>query len=166
MPITNINWNALSKLDAAVHYAQDVKNNPTGGGAVVIHLQNGDQLACNYSQTDAPKSLTCFAFTRTDDEKRLNNETRAAFKQAVIDVFGTSINDVPKKVRDAMNLSKFDNKGRPLTARRSLAVSAAINAAMSTMAKKFGITGGAADQAAAEPVPVSHADLPFISRVP
>lgn len=144
MPINNINWNALSKLDAAVHYAQDIKNNPQGGGAVVIHLQNGDQLACNYSQTDAPKSLTCFAFTRTDDEKRLNNETRAAFKQAVIDVFGTSINDVPKKVRDAMNLSKFDNKGRPLTARRILAVSKAIDAAMTTMAKKFGMTGGGA----------------------
>lgn len=144
MPINNINWNALSKLDDAVRYAQDVKNNPTGGGAVVIHLQNGNQLACNYSRTDAPKSLTCFAFTRTDDEKRLNNETRAAFRQAVIDVFGTSINDVPKKVRDAMNLSKFDNKGRPLTARRILAVSAAIDAAMSTMAKKFGMTGGGA----------------------
>ena len=144
MPINNINWNALSKLDAAVHYAQDIKNNPNGGGAVVIHLQNGDELACNYSQTDAPKSLTCFAFTRTDDEKRLNNETRAAFKQAVIDIFGTSVNDVPKRVRDAMKLSKFDNTGRPLTARRIIAVSKAIDAAMTTMAKKFGMTGGGA----------------------
>ena len=144
MPITNINWNALNKLNEAFTYAQSAKNAPNGGGDVVVLLQNGERLACNYSKTDAPKSLTCFAFTRTDEEKRLNNETRAAFKQAVIDLFGTSINDVPKKVRDAMNLDKFDGAGRPLTARRIVAVNKAIDAEMKAIAKKFGITGGAA----------------------
>ena len=147
MPVNNINWNALSKLDTAIHYAQDIKDAPNGGGNIVIHLQNGDELDCNYSQTDAPKSLTCFSFTRTDEEKQLNNETRAVFKQAVIDIFGTSINDVPKRVRDAMNHSKFDNTGRPLTARRILAVSKAIDAAMTAMAKKFGMTGAGSGSA-------------------
>lgn len=143
MPVSNINWNALEKFSAATAYAQNVKNDPNGGGAVVVHLQNGRQLTCNYSQTDAPKSLTHFSFTRTDEEKNLNNATREAFKQAVIDIFGTRIEDVPKKVRDAMNLGKFDGTGRPLTARRILAVDKAIGAEMAAMAKKFGMTGGA-----------------------
>ena len=144
MPVSNINWNALEKFSAATAYAQNVKNDPNGGGAVVVHLQNGRQLTCNYSQTDAPKSLTHFSFTRTDEEKNLNNATREAFKQAVIDIFGTRIEDVPKKVRDAMNLGKFDGTGRPLTARRILAVDKAIGAEMAAMAKKFGMTGGGA----------------------
>ena len=76
MPVSNINWNALEKFSAATAYAQNVKNDPNGGGAVVVHLQNGLQLTCNYSQTDAPKSLTHFSFTRTDEEKNLNNATR------------------------------------------------------------------------------------------
>ena len=144
MPVSNINWNALEKFSAATAYAQNVKNDPNGGGAVVVHLQNGRQLTCNYSQTDAPKSLMHFSFTRTDEEKNLNNATREAFKQAVIDIFGTRIEDVPKKVRDAMNLGKFDGTGRPLTARRILAVDKAIGAEMAAMAKKFGMTGGGA----------------------
>ena len=146
MAINNINWNALDKFNGAATYAQDLKNNPRGGGDVVVYLQNGDELDCQYSQTDAPKSLTCFSFSRTNDEIRKNNETRAAFKQAVIDIFGTRIEDVPKKVRDAMNLSKFDNAGRPLTARRILAVNKAIYAEFKPLAKKLGITGGAAGE--------------------
>ena len=144
--MSNINLNAYDKLHAAFDYALQVKNHPNGGGGIVVHLQNGDELTCNYSQTDAPRSFTSFSFTRTNEQKDLNNDTRAVFKQAVIDIFGTSIDDVPKKVRDAMNLSKFDNKGRPLTARRILAVNKAIDAELKAFAKKFGITGGAAPE--------------------
>ena len=142
--MSNINLNAYDKLTTAFGYAQELKNHPNGGGHVVVHLQSGDELVCDYSTTDAPKSLTSFAFSRTDEEKRLNNVTRDVFKQAVIDIFGTSINDVPKKVRSAMNLDKFDGAGRPLTARRILAVNKAIDAELKAFAKKFGITGGGA----------------------
>ena len=121
MAITNINWNALGKFNTAAAYAQQVKDRPNGGGATVVHLKNGRTLTCDYSRTDAPKSLTRFSFTRTNEEKRLNNETRDAFRQTVINLFGTRIEDVPKKVRDAMNLGKFDGAGRPLTARGILA---------------------------------------------
>ena len=144
MPVTNINRAALEKFYAATSYAQQIKDDPTArGGDSVVHLQNGSTLTCNYSETDAPRGLFRPG-SRKQEQKDLNNATRAAFKQAVIDIFGTSINDVPKRVRDAMNLSKFDNAGRPLTARRILAVNDAIDAAMTSMAKKFGITGGAA----------------------
>ena len=144
MPVTNINRAALEKFYAATNYAQQTKDDPTArGGDTVVHLQNGDTLTCNYSKTDAPRGLFRPG-SRTQDQKDLNNATRAAFKQAVIDIFGTSINDVPKSVRSAMELGKFDGVGRPLTARRILAVNDAIDAAMMSMAKKFGITGGAA----------------------
>lgn len=144
MAITNINWNALEKFNAAAGYAQNVKDHPEGGGSTVVHLADGTKFTCNYSQTDAPKSLTCFSFTRTDEEKRLNDATRSVFMQTVIGIFGTRIEDVPKSVRSAMNIGKFDGTGRPLTARRILAVSKAIHAAITPLAKKFGMTGGAA----------------------
>ena len=144
--MSNINIEAYNKLSAAFTYAQQVKNNPEArGGDSVVRLQGGGALTCNYSTADAPRGLFNLA-ARSQDQKDLNNATRAVFKQAVIDIFGTSINDVPKKVRDAMNLSKFDNAGRPLTARRILAVNKAINAELKAFAKQFGITGGAAPE--------------------
>ena len=142
----NINFNAYDKLTAAFQYALQVKNHPNGGGDTVVHLQGGEELTCNYSPTDAPKSLMYFSFTRTDEQKALNNATRDVFKQAVIDIFGTSIDDVPKSVRDKMNLDKFNGAGKPLTARRILAVNKAIDAELKVLAKKLGFTGGAAPE--------------------
>lgn len=146
--MSSINLGALVKFNAAADYAQSIHDNPTGGEDVVIHLQDGKELVCNYSQTDAPRSLSHFLFLRNDSEKRLNDDTRAVFKQAVIDIFGKSINDVPQSVQDAMELNNFDNSGRPLTARRILAVHTAIQTALAskleTIAQQFGITGAAA----------------------
>jgi hypothetical protein len=73
----------------------------------VVLLQNGSTLTCNYSETDAPRGLFRPG-SRKQEQKDLNNATRAAFKQAVIDIFGTSINDVPKRVRDADGFAKFE----------------------------------------------------------
>ncbi|MBR4611351.1 MAG: hypothetical protein IKO40_01415 [Kiritimatiellae bacterium] len=145
--MSNINLAAYNKLSDAFDYAHRVKNDPAArGGDTVVHLQGGNQLTCNYSAADAPRGILNLA-SRNQDKKDLNNATRNVFKQAVIDIFGTSINDVPKRVRDAMKLSKFDNTGRPLTARRILAVSNAIDAAMTAMAQKFGMTGAGSGSA-------------------
>ena len=96
MPVTSINRAALEKFYAATTYAQQIKDEPTArGGDSVVHLQNGDTLICNYSETDAPRGLFRPG-SRRQNQKDLNNATRAIFKQAVIDIFGTSINDVPK----------------------------------------------------------------------
>ena len=142
--MSNININAYNKLSAAFDYAQQIKNDPAArGGDSVVHLQDGNTLTCNYSKADAPKSLFHHA-ERSQDKKELNNATRDLFKQAVIDIFGTSINDVPKSVRSAMELGKFDGAGRPLTARRILAVNKAIEAELKAIAKSIGITGGGA----------------------
>ena len=144
MAISNINWDALNRLNDTFGEACRIGNAQPTGGDTVLRLQNGEQLTCAFSADDAPKSLTRFMFTRTDEQVQRNNDTREIFKQAVINVFGNSINDVPSKVRSAMKLDKFDGTGRPLTARRLVAVSKAIDAEMAALAKKFGITGAAA----------------------
>ncbi len=144
--MSNINLNAYDKLSAAFGYAQQIKNDRTArGGDSVVHLQGGAKLTCNYSAADAPRGLFNPG-SRDQGKKDLNNATRALFKQAVIDIFGTSINDVPKSVRSAMNLDKFDGDGRPLTARRILAVNKAIDAELKALGKQFGITGAVAPE--------------------
>ncbi|MBQ7457297.1 MAG: hypothetical protein IJS54_06815 [Desulfovibrio sp.] len=62
---------------------------------------------------------------RTQDIKDANNVARNLFKKAIADMYGGEKN-IPKSVLDAMKLSDFD-KGRPLTARRILAVKTAID---------------------------------------
>lgn len=137
----NIDFNAYDKLNAAIGYAQQVRNDSPRGSNTVVHLQNGAALACSYSREDAPRSFTHFIFSRTRDQKALNNATREVFRQAVIDIFGTRIGDVPQKVRDAMELGKFDGSGRPLTAHRILAVNKAIAAELKAFGKNFGFAG-------------------------
>ena len=56
--------------------------------------------------------------------KRANNITRDAFMKAVADMFG-GMSHIPASVKDAMKLEDY-GKGKPLTARRILAVKDAI----------------------------------------
>ena len=119
--MSNINLAAYDKLSTAFAYAQQIKGSADARGAnSVVRLQGGDALSCSYSNADAPRGLFNRA-ARSQDQKALNDATRAVFRQAVIDIFGTSIDDVPKKVRSAMCLSDYGH-GKPLTARRILAV--------------------------------------------
>ena len=139
--------NAYNKLNTVFNYAQQLKTSRTAsGGDSVVRLQDGDAFTCNYSTADAPRGLFNPA-SRSQTQKDLNNETRAVFKQAVIDIFGTSINDVPENVRSAMKLSDY-NCGKPLTARRIIAVNKAIDVALKASAKALGFTGGGASEIA------------------
>ena len=63
---------------------------------------------------------------RLSSLKKANNTTRDAFMKAVADMFG-GMNRIPASVKDAMKLEDY-GKGKPLTARRILAVKAAIDA--------------------------------------
>ena len=56
--------------------------------------------------------------------KRANNTTRDAFKEAVSKIFGGT-DHIPKSVWDAMKMDDY-GKGKPLTARRIIAVATAI----------------------------------------
>lgn len=63
---------------------------------------------------------------RKTAEKDSNDATRRIFRQAIIDMFGGEAN-IPASVKKAMVTSDYD-KGRPLTARRIIAVKQAIDA--------------------------------------
>ena len=64
---------------------------------------------------------------RLRSQKNANNIARDLFKTAVADIFGGE-DHIPDSVKDAMKMHDF-GKGKPLTARRILAVKAAIDQA-------------------------------------
>ena len=64
---------------------------------------------------------------RLKTNQRANNEARTLFRDAIVGMFGGE-SRVPSGVWDAMRLEDYD-KGRPLTARRIMAVKAAIESA-------------------------------------
>jgi hypothetical protein len=121
-----INTDALAKLDAAFDFALQAKQNERAGKSSVIRI-NGENFSCQVSHADAPRGILSLFSFRKSDQKALNNATRALFKQTVLDAFGvTDENALPQSVKKAMRLSKYDNTGRPLTARRIIAVATAI----------------------------------------
>jgi hypothetical protein len=63
---------------------------------------------------------------RTQDQRDANEAVRTAFRNAVVDMFGGE-SRIPDSVKDAMILKDY-GKGKPLTARRIMAVKAAIDA--------------------------------------
>ena len=63
---------------------------------------------------------------RTGGECDVNDRTRAIFRAAVVNMFGGE-NRVPESVKKAMLMEDYD-KGKPLTARRIMAVKEAIDA--------------------------------------
>ena len=122
----SFNEDALAKLNTAFNYAQQAARTERTGNDSVIRI-NGESFTCQVSHADAPKSgFGLFGF-RGKDQQNLNNATRALFKQTVLDALGLKDeNELPKSVKDAMKLSNYHNKGRPLTARRIIAVVDAI----------------------------------------
>ena len=76
------------------------------------------------SSTDSIRGM--FKWFRSSDDKAANNEARKLFRDAIVDMFGGE-SKIPRSVLDAMKLADYD-KGKPLTARRILAVKAAIDA--------------------------------------
>ena len=63
---------------------------------------------------------------RTADDRAANDNTRDIFKSAIIDMFGGEAR-IPAAVKKAMLMCDY-NKGKPLTARRIIAVKRAIDA--------------------------------------
>ena len=121
-----LNDNALAKLNTAFEYAQNAVQNERTGQDSVIRI-NGESFTCQVSHADAPKSGFGLLGFRRKDQQDLNNATRTLFKQTVLDALGLKDEkELPKSVKDAMKLSDYHNKGRPLTARRIIAVVEAI----------------------------------------
>ena len=77
---------------------------------------------------------------RRQASRDVNNAVRELFKQAIADLFHGESN-IPMSVLDAMKLADF-GKGKPLTARRILAVKAAIDQAAGAPDKGADAAGG------------------------
>ena len=76
------------------------------------------------SDTDSIRGI--FKWFRAADDQKANNEVRKLFKDAIIDMFGGE-SKIPESVKKAMVLADYD-KGKPLSARRIIAVQNAIDA--------------------------------------
>lgn len=75
---------------------------------------------------------------RSQHNKDENNSTRKLFREAVVTMFGGSMNNVPENVKTAMKLNDYKgDKGKPLTARRILMVQKAIAAATAPTPQEF-----------------------------
>ncbi len=66
------------------------------------------------------------AFFRSSDVKGQNDMTRTRFKESIIAMFGGE-EKIPQSVKDAMKFDKDFDQGKPLTARRIIAVKTAID---------------------------------------
>ena len=73
---------------------------------------------------------------RSIDNKNANNTARALFRQSIIDMFGGE-DRIPASVKEAMLLKDYGRpdrpSGKPLTARRIMAVKAAVDEAIGRM---------------------------------
>ena len=74
-----------------------------------------------------------FALSRSITDKAKNDVARDIFKKSVIDMFGGE-DKIPKSVKEAMLLKDY-GAGKPLTARRIMAVKQAIELAMDPVPK-------------------------------
>ena len=118
MPINNINgYNDAFK--AFTDFATHAKS-----GSTIAQVGGTGPLA---GRTIVAK--TGFDFIgnvgRRQESRDVNNAVRDLFKQAIEDMFG-GVDKIPASVKDAMKLEDF-GKGKPLTARRILAVKTAVD---------------------------------------
>ena len=74
------------------------------------------------STTDSVRGI--FKWFRKPDDQKANDATRKIFHDAIIDMFGGE-NKIPASVKKAMIMADY-GKGKPLTARRIIAVATAI----------------------------------------
>ncbi|MBP3730003.1 MAG: hypothetical protein J6I40_00860, partial [Mailhella sp.] len=115
-------YNSVFKSFADFAQAEvDAGRQKTIADAGVKALRNRNIVAVSTAKNDAVHK-----WTRTNDQYIVNDRTRSLFRKSVIDMFGGE-SKIPESVKNAMLLSDYDC-GKPLTARRILAVKNAIDA--------------------------------------
>ena len=144
-----------------------LKMNKSGLGTAIASatvtrpLQGRKVLTVEASEGDSVHK-----FRRTGDEYYVNDNTRSIFKKAVASMFGGE-SKIPASVKKAMLLDDY-NAGRPLTARRILAVKAAIDADGTARARAERIRlvtfDDPANKAALLAKGYSKAELPRLAR--
>ncbi|MCR5413397.1 MAG: hypothetical protein K6F50_01555 [Kiritimatiellae bacterium] len=119
-------------------------------------------LAVQTSTTDSVGGI----FSRTARHVEINDTTRKLFFNAVVDMFGRE-EDIPGAVRNALKLKDY-GVGKPLTARRIMAVKNAIDLSGVAMRRaadaKLGTFQSGEVRAAAAKMGYTQIELPRIAR--
>ena len=103
-----------------------------------------------------------FKWSRSSDDKAANDATRKLFRDAIIDMFGGE-SKIPAAVKKAMIMADYDC-GKPLTARRILAVKAAIDASGTTEARKLDVFQSADAAEIAKGMGYKKSEMPKLAR--
>ena len=128
-----------AQFDKFVKFADDAV--AVGKGKTIAKLGGEDPLAGRTIATQTDDKVG--AFIRKGSTKKQNDAVRDLFKQSIIDMFGGA-SKIPQSVKDAMLLSDY-GKGKPLTARRIMAVKEQVVIALRDLE---GCTGRAISEAA------------------
>ncbi len=109
-------------------YSQDFQRfvdfaEKAGKGREIAHM---DGIKHTVSKASSGGVGGFYSLFRSQGSKDANDVTRILFRQSIIDIFGSE-DKIPDAVKKQMSLDDFD-KGKPLTARRILAVKTAIDA--------------------------------------
>ena len=107
-----------------VTFAEDALRTEKGAKSIANAQVLGGRTV-SVAATDADKTGFSGGFHRTSAAEKMNDATRNLFIQSVIAMFGSEKN-IPKTVMKALKTEDY-YRGKPLTARRILAVSKAID---------------------------------------
>jgi hypothetical protein len=113
---------------AFVDFAEKASKSLDGKKAIArasIDVTTGALAGREVKASDADSVRGLFKWFRSSDDKTANNTTRQIFKDAIIDIFGGE-SKIPPSVKKAMLIADYDC-GKPLTARRIMAVKQAID---------------------------------------
>ena len=117
------------QFDQFVQFAQ--KSMATGNTKAVARAEEDVDDGLAARSITAATTDKAFALIRSKDDKTANDAARSLFRQSVRNMFGGEEN-IPESVRKAMLLKDYD-VGKPLTARRIIAVKQAIELAMDSV---------------------------------
>ena len=123
------NPDALARIDGVgPHELLD----PNGQPRSIVAKNDGDKIK------HFTKNLL---FSRQDNQKALNTAVRNLFKETILNICGVDdVDSLPPAVLKAIKKSDFGNAGHPLSARRILAVKAAIDIAVQEEKIRAGVT--------------------------
>ena len=119
----NYNMSYLDQLSAFTKFANqcmEIQDKTAVAQLSGEVSQDGTVQDINKNIGDKPA-----AFRRSAENKMINNVTRSLFKNTIVNLFGSE-KDIPRDVKLAMHMKRFDGSGRPLTARRISAVKLAV----------------------------------------
>ncbi len=146
-------------------FVQFAKQSMDTGQTKAIARAGGADVNSSLALRSITASATdkAFALSRSRADKAENEVARDLFRQSVIDMFGSE-DKIPKSVLKAMQLKDYGS-GKPLTARRIIAVQKAIEESLNPMQKMTSSVAKAAVTDAAQHTQLSDAQIKTATKL-